>query len=250
MSSNYIIHPIPLFISHIPKTFMTYLSNFWETVRIGQFVWYIKGPRENIIVDAGFTLERAAARPNLVKKTEPIQTLDEGLKKLGLEFGDIDTVILTHTDHDHISLLREFYNARKIVQRAELEFAGNPHPIFKAWRPPDFMELIDGIHFEEVEGDTKIDEGIELLLTPGHTPGGQSVAVKTAQGIAIITGWCCIQENITPPPEIRERGLPFILPGMHTDLVQAYESIAKVKSLADLIIPIHELELISKPTIP
>jgi len=115
----------------------------------------------------------------------------------------------------------------------------------------DVTELIEGLHFEVVEGDTKIDDGIELLLSPGHTPGSQSVAVKTAQGTAVITGWCCIQECFALPPEIREKaGLSFMVPGIHTDPIEAYESIVKVKRVADLIIPIHELELVNKTTIP
>lgn len=247
MSANYVIHPIPLMITHFPKPLLTYLCNFGKLERVGHFVWYIEGPRENIIVDAGFTMERCLARGF---KAEHIQTLDEGLKKLGLEFGDIDIVLITHMDHDHISLAHKFSKAKLIVQHAELEDARNPHPIFKVFRPGDYMELIEGLHFEEVNGDTRIDEGIELLFTPGHTPGGQSVAVKTAKGTAIITGWCCIRENFNPPTVARERGLFFIPPGNHTDLMQAYESTARVVNLADIIIPVHELGFVNIPTIP
>lgn len=248
MPVNYVIHPIPLqTIGGFAKPKMTYPFNWGQTVSMGVYVWYLEGPRENIIVDAGIPPERLLTRGYTV---QPIQTLDEGLKKVGLGVGDIDFVIVTHTHHDHIALAHKFPKAKFIIQRAELEFARDPHPIFKAILPKDFLELIEGLHFEVVEGDTKIDEGVELLLTPGHTPGNQSVAVKTAQGTAIITGWCCIQEDFAPPAEIREAGLFLIPPGIHTDLMQAYESVVRVKNIADIIIPVHECELVHKATIP
>ena len=55
-------------------------------------------------------------------------------------------------------------------------------------------------------------DGIEVLLTPGHTPGGQSVAVKTEAGKAVITGLCCNKENFLP-------GGGIIVPGVHLDVV-------------------------------
>ena len=248
MSSNYVIHPIPLqTIGGFAKPKMTYPFGWGQTVSMGVYVWYLEGPRENIIVDVGIAPERLLTRGY---KVEPIQTLDEGLKKVGLGVGDIDFVIVTHSHHDHIASAHKFPKAKFIIQRAELEFARDPHPLFRAIHPKDLLELIEGLHFEVVEGDTKIDEGIELLLTPGHTPGGQSVAVKTAQGTAIITGWCCLQEDFDPPPEIRDAGLFLIPPGIHTDLMQAYESVVRVNNIADLVIPIHEVELRHRATIP
>ena len=248
MSSNYVIHPIPLeTIGGFAKPKMTYPFNWGQTVSMGVYVWYLEGPRENIIVDVGIAPERLLTRGYTV---EPIQTLDQGLKKMGLGVGDIDFVIVTHSHHDHIALAHKFPKAKFIIQRAELEFARDPHPLFRAIHPKDLPELIEGLHFEVVEGDTKFDEGIDLLHTPGHTPGGQSVAVKTARGTAIITGWCCIQENFDPPTEIRETGLPVIPPGIHTDLIEAYRSVARVESLADLVIPVHELGLVHRATIP
>jgi N-acyl homoserine lactone hydrolase len=248
METNYVIHPIPLQAIGFPKAHMTYLQNYGQTARTANFIWYVEGPRENIIIDAGITAERLAARGY---KPDLIQTLDEGLKKVGLEVGDIDIIIATHSHHDHIATVRRFPKAKVIIQKTELEFVRNPPPFFKAIRPKDNMELLEGVKFEVVEGDTKIDNGIELLFTPGHTPGGQSVAVKTAKGIAVITGWCCIQENFDPPMEIRKKvDLPFMLPGVHTNPIEAYDSIVKVRQVADLILPVHEVELVKKNTIP
>jgi len=247
MPNDYSIHPIPLVKHNFAKPKMTHLHNYGQIIDIVNYIWFLEGPKQNIIVDAGIPPERLIKRGYDV---ESIQTVEEGLKELGLGVEDIDMVIVTHSDHDHIALAHKFRKARFLIQKAELNFARNPHPLFKALRPKDQTELMDGLSFEVVEGDIKVDDNIELLLTPGHTPGGQSVAVKTKKGRAIITGWCCIQENFDPPPEVRDKGLSFIPPGMHTDLLEAYESVAMVKRLADLVIPIHELGFIDKRTIP
>lgn len=246
MTKDYIIHPIPLVKIDFPKPKMTYLFNFGQTVPIVNYIWYLEGPRENIIVDAGIAPERLLARGY---KVEPIQSLDQGLSKVGLGGGDIDFVIVTHTHHDHIALAHEFPKAKFIIQRAEIEFDHNPHPFIAETRPADFMELIEGLDFEVVEGDTEIGDGIGVLLTPGHSAGTQSVAIKTARGTAIITGFCCIQENFEPSSELRER-MSFYTPGIHLNVLQAYESVARVRELADFVVPLHEAELIHKATIP
>ena len=41
-----------------------------------------------------------------------------------------------------------------------------------------------------------------------------------------------------------------ILPGIHTDLLQAYESAVRVKKMADIIIPIHDPVMTKKARIP
>lgn len=256
MSRNLVIHPIPLVkLLQFPKARMVYPYyagipvDYGETVPIVNYVWYLAGGERNIMVDAGITAERFAARGH---KVEQIQTLDQGLDKLGLRPEEIDVIIVTHLDHDHISLAHQFPKAKVIVQRAELEFARNPHPFYreKASDPSDYAELIEGLDYQVVSGDTRIDDGVEVLLTPGHSAGGQSVAVNTARGTAIITGFCCIQANFEPPPALRERGVSFLIPGMSLNALQAYDSMARIKSLAHLIIPLHEPELQDKATIP
>jgi N-acyl homoserine lactone hydrolase len=162
--------------------------------------------RENYLVDTGMESERFAARKY---KTVHIQTLDEGLNKLGLEVGDIDYVIFTHAHHDHIANLRRFPQAKAIIQRAELEEARNPFEYTKPRLPADYPDLIKRVRWEIVEGDIVIDKNIELIFTPGHSAGGQSVAVKTSQGLAIITGFDCVQENFDPPEEIKKKGVSF-----------------------------------------
>ncbi|MFH0814400.1 MAG: N-acyl homoserine lactonase family protein [Pseudomonadota bacterium] len=246
MPRNYIIHPIPLMKVEFPKPKMTYLMNFGETIPIVIYVWFLEGGERTIIVDAGITPERLIKRGY---KVEPIQSLADGLSRVGLTVGDVDLIIATHLHHDHFYLAHEFPRAEVIVQEAEIQFARNPHPMIAQMWPADYRELLVGLQFRVVEGDTRVDDGVELLLTPGHSAGTQSVAINTNQGTAIIAGFCCIRENFDPPPAIKDR-MPLIAPGINLNALQAYESVERVKKLADMIVPIHEADLIDKATIP
>lgn len=238
MAKTYVIRPIPLVEVEFPKPKMTHLSGFGVNIPIVIYVWYLEGTEKATIVDAGITAERLASRGYKVK---PIQTLAEGLRKVGLAAADVEVIILTHLHHDHYAEARGFPNAEVIVQRSELEFTLNPHPMFASMWASDYRELLAGLRFKTVEGDTVFADGIDLLLTPGHSAGGQSVAVRTSRGKAIISGFCSIRENFEPPP--RAHGMPVVAPGILIDALQAYDSAARIKELADIILPLHEADL-------
>ena len=86
----------------------------------------------------------------------------------------------------------------------------------------------------------QICPGIRVLHTPAHTPGGLSVEIETAQGKAVITGFCIIDENLNPPKEIRAMEMEVIPPGTHVNAYDAYDILMDVKASADLLIPLHE----------
>jgi glyoxylase-like metal-dependent hydrolase (beta-lactamase superfamily II) len=125
------------------------------------------------------------------------------------------------------------------VQQAEIDFFNNPHPIDHRYYP----DVLEGVNLKIINGDAEIVTGIEVLFTPGHTPGGQSVVVETSKGKAIITGLCCNAENFP-------RGGGIIAPGVHLDAIQAYESMRRIREAAEIIIPIHDLEIGKKKVIP
>jgi N-acyl homoserine lactone hydrolase len=241
------IRPIPLFkvIDRFGKPKMLYLFGFGEDINTCCYIWYIEGAGEKILVDGGATVETVVKRGRPKETITPVQTMEEGLAKFGLKPEDIDTVIVTHLHWDHIELARKFVNARFIVQEDELNTALNPQYMGEGY----MRELFEGLNFEVVKGDTRIMEGIEVLLTPGHTVGGQSVAVKTEKGTAVIAGFCSVRENFEPPEAIREK-TPFIVPGIHLSVPQASESILKVKRTADIIVPPHEFEYTTVDSIP
>lgn len=109
--------------------------------------------------------------------------------------------------------------------------------------------LFERLTFETVNGDTYIEEGIELLFISGHTLGGQSVAIETNKGKAIITGLCYVNENINPPPEVCER-LTVIPCRIHGDALRTCDSLLRISKAADIVIPLHEATFIDLDKIP
>jgi glyoxylase-like metal-dependent hydrolase (beta-lactamase superfamily II) len=233
---NCAIHPIPIFESSLDKSLMTYRMNFGQQVRTVGYVWLIDGLSQKVLVDAGASVRYALSRGMDAKE---IQSLEKGLTNLGITFDDIETIIFTHLHHDHVAEARRFTKARLFVQKAELEFARNPHPSVAAAYPEEFLE---GLDFETIDGDAQISEEISVLLTPGHSPGGQSVVVRGGERKAVISGLCTIREIFEPPPEIAKL-MPVITPGMHTNALEAYDSILRIKGAAEIVIPNHEPDL-------
>ncbi len=88
----------------------------------------------------------------------------------------------------------------------------------------------------KIDGDANILDGIDVIFSPGHSVGGQSVVVNTSGGRAIITGFCCNDKNFPATG-------PAIAPGVHIDLTEAYDSIQKIRQMADILIPLHDLSV-------
>ena len=246
--NKYEIVPLVIADIEIEKSKMTYLANYGVKVNLPAISFYIKGAAQNILVDTGASADfMAKYEPN--QAVRDVQSFEEALGKHGLKPEDIDIVIQTHLHHDHIGNTPKCKNAKIIVQEEELRFALAPHPLFAAVYP---IELLKGMRLEPVRGDTEITDGIRILLTPGHSPGTQSIAIETAQGTAIITGFCCIRETFEVPEETSKLSPSWLVytPGIHTDALAAFDSTLKVKGLADILIPNHEPALRETQTIP
>jgi N-acyl homoserine lactone hydrolase len=125
------------------------------------------------------------------------------------------------------------------VQKREYEFFLNPHPVDHRY----FPDLLDGVEVVQVDGDAEIVDGIQVILTPGHTVGGQSIAVNTSQGQAVITGFCCNEQNFPAQG-------PVVPSGVHINVIDAYESARRIKEMADILIPLHDLAVGRQRRIP
>jgi N-acyl homoserine lactone hydrolase len=242
--AHLVIRPLPLVKTNIVKGRITYMVNVSEPLVVYTYIWYIAGLKQHILVDAGAPAESFVKRGFVA---ENIASPVEALKRVGISPDEVNVVICTHLHFDHIEFGHMYKKARFIVQRAELETAFNPHPIQAVAYAP--KEVLSGLNFQVVDGDTQVDDGVRVLLTPGHTEGGQSVAVDTEKGKVIISGLCTIRDNFEPPESVR-RVMPVITPGLHLDAREAFASLKRIKQEADIIIPIHDAEFASQAVIP
>jgi N-acyl homoserine lactone hydrolase len=248
LNMSLVIHPLVLARLSADAGRLTYLRNYGKTIWIPAPFYVITGGEEPILVDtSGSGSEMSRMR------TEPVQSVmefEEALRRLGLKPDDIRVVIQTHLMYDHCANSTRLRKAQFIVQKKELDFALHPHPMFAGVYRRD---LFENLPFEVIEGDVEIRPGIRLLFTPGHTPGNQSVAVQTSAGLAVITGFCCLLESFTSqksPAWVTEQAPDVVPPGIHTDMLQAYDSMIRVKQIADIIIPFHDPVMTAKEKIP
>jgi N-acyl homoserine lactone hydrolase len=232
--ATHIIHPIALCEGPRDSSHFAYRSPAGTSCNAVCYVWYLEGPESKILVDAG------ASASTFTKRGTPesdLISINVGLDKYGLSPDDIDIVIATHLHCDHIALGYLYKKAKFIVQKRELDYARNPHPI-----DADLYDrtTFDGLNWEVIDGNADLVPGISVFLTPGHSPGGQSVEVVTASGKAIITGFCCTNDTFVQTQEMRRRGWEVTVPLIHQDALQAYDSVVEVKRRANVIIPLHE----------
>ena len=174
---QYVIHPLVVGANETDQGVMTYLKGYGKRIWIPIYVFYLEGGPEKILVDTG--LEQFMVPPAVEEQYGlKIQEFEEALGSYGLKPGDIDIIIHTHLHNDHCENDYKCSNARIYVQKREYDFFQNPHPIDHRY----FPDLLDDLEIVPVEGDAEIVEGIQVLLTPGHTLGGKVLLVAAKPG--------------------------------------------------------------------
>ena len=235
---QYRIRPLVVGINETDQGVMTYLRDYGKRIYLPIYVFYLEGGDRHILVDTG--LEQFMVPEGAEKELGyNILEFEAALATLKLTPEDIDIIIHTHLHNDHCENDYKCTTAEVYVQKAEREFLNNPHPVDHRYYP----DILDDLQVIEIEGDANIADGIDVIFSPGHTVGGQSVAVNTAEGCAVITGFCCNDKNFPAAG-------PAVAPGVHIDLTEAYDSIQKIREMADIILPLHDPSIGRRTTIP
>lgn len=238
MKNVYKIYPVLTSKLALDKGTFTYRSYYGEKIMAPVYAWLVKGEGEPFLIDTGCTIQEAAKLSSAFIGEEG-PNIEDSLRKKGISMSDIKTIILTHLHIDHFVDAKRFPNAKLIVQEEELKFSRNPHPVFSKSYNRSWYE---GLNFETVNGDTEIFPGVEIISTPGHTPGAQSVSIGTEGGKKVICGFCSLDDNFSDKGDI--------VPGIHTDIFKAYDSMVRIRGLGGTIIPLHSERFLSMESIP
>lgn len=183
------------------------------------------------------------------------EPLRSGLAQHDLTPADIDIVLLTHLHHDHAANNELFDAAEFYVQRTELESARDPLPVFERSYPQDIVESLATLDLTLIDGDHRITNDLEVLLTPGHSPGMQSVIIATGgRRYALVGDLAYVRHNLDPSlasvTDATGTTLPvtptdadYIPPGTHTNVPACYESIDRIRAdigPTGVIVPSHD----------
>ena len=240
--AEYKIKPVALMTAEADKSAFTYMCFPGVALKNDVAYFIIEGtPNKSgkVLVDTG--IWQSLFNNYWPGPGKDIQSFEESLEKEGMTVDDVDIIIQTHLHHDHVGNTSKCKNAEIYVQEDEWAFAHAPHPLQAQYYP---KELYEGWKVRIIRGDYELFPGLRILHTPGHTPGTQSVTAETAQGTAVIPGFCCIHQTFQKPADVLAKGHPFaswevFSQAIATDINQSYASVLRVKSIADVLFPCH-----------
>jgi len=181
-----------------------------------------------ILIDTGMP-DRCVGRPDLfvapgeeptivpqMKQEDGIMAI---LARAGYTPRDVACVVSTHRHFDHAGGNCHFVDVDLVVQQLEYDAMVAD---LKAPDAFDFWSSTD-LRYRVIQGDYALAPGIELVFTPGHSAGHQSVLVETpTSGSVLLTIDAAYQASNY------EEGIPFAV----ADVDKARASIAKLQSIA------------------
>lgn len=250
----YRIRPLLLGEAEVPNV----LDVFWSlstdrgrsSVPILGFL-ILDAPDGPIVVDCGMRDPKRAMDIHRLgpHSSSPEQSLSAQLEQHGVQASAVKTLILTHLHYDHCGQCRQLPNARIVVQRSELMAAAAPMgpaalPIGGKslfYDRADIAELVDPLwdRLDLIEGDAELCPGIDCVLyADTHTPGHQAVYVETEKGTAAIVGDIARKVDLNI-----EQAIP---PGIYYDLEKMRRALADIARRADIVLPTHDWDTLTR----
>lgn len=200
------------------------------------FLWVLRRDDEIILVDTGYDSEEAGRRGRPIRLNPA-----EALAPLGIVPDDVSTIIVTHLHYDHAGGLKHFPNATIHLQAAEMAYATGPcmcHGVLQAPFTADHIcEAVRRVYSGRVvfhEGDGEVREGVSVHRTGGHSKGLQVVRVLTE------AGFMCLASDASHYYENFLKAKPFPIVVDLDDMLLGFETIRKLASSTDLVIPGHD----------
>lgn len=139
----------------------------------------VRHPQGLLLVDTGVGF----GNPWIDEHYQPqAWNIKDAMYRKRLDGDAVVMVVNTHLHFDHSGQNVEFPEIPILVQQDEWEAAWVEGYTMREWI--DFEEA----NYMRLRGDTEIAPDLRLLFTPGHSPGHQSLAVDTDDGLVLIVG--------------------------------------------------------------
>lgn len=145
---------------------------------------------------AGLTDPDDFYRKALASQDMQVELTEEELPAARLRALDIDPervkwVVLSHLHFDHAGGLHQIPNATVVVQKTEWEAGFDEALSARYFLPRPYFDL--GHKVKQVDGEHDLfgDGSVTLIPSFGHTPGHQSLRVRSEMGDHLLTGDAC-----------------------------------------------------------
>lgn len=181
-------------------------------------VIYIESGRKKILFDTGGPSKR--------------RSIQDHLKKIGVDSDDINMIIFSHFHDDHIKNYDFFPKAELVMHAIENEWAlTNPVEDF-AFSQPDFLYIKKrrGLTLLNKESE-EIAPGVETLLVPGHTPGSIALVLHDSQMPATVLAGDAVSNM---------EKLATGKASAAYDQTACSISIKRIRNIAEIVIPGHD----------
>jgi len=193
------------------------------------------------------------------KTKEASDALRQKLKQNGVNFSDIERIVLTHAHEDHCGLAKQVRDEAKKAEilvhnwetghlfgrlaqaehRKLMERAGVPNEVFQEMQEiyHDISLLTDALsdgEFSELKDEMELEfrsGTLKVLHTPGHTPGSCSFLREANR--TLIAG-DCVLKRITPNPIISPD--PIDPTRRFKSLAEYLVSLARIKSFSPTLV--------------
>jgi glyoxylase-like metal-dependent hydrolase (beta-lactamase superfamily II) len=268
MMAEWTIKPLVFGTIEVKKEQLTTGLDVGLPLTVPYLGFYLTDGNQNVLCDTGINAKYIvdgkawAGSPAAGGEDWVIKSLDE----IGISPNEIHRVIYTHLHNDHAGNCHLFPNATHIFQEAEWKELLDPLPsmMIRGDFDQSLIPMLKELNCQKVVGDVELLEGIELILTPGHTAGSQCLLVTTGKGVYNLAGDTIhvlpiafpqmteltlmdgTLQPITPAPKNWGPAVPSSLVYDH---YAWFRSIYRIKSMLkgpEFLIPGHETSVVGK----
>ncbi len=141
--------------------------------------YLVRHPRGMLLWDTGI-----GSHPEVDAALAPVRwPVETQLRAVGVSPADVSVIGNCHLHFDHAGGNDRFAGIPILAQRAEHAAASS----VEDYTLPGIASF-PGARYELLDGEAPVWDGVQVVPTPGHTDGHQSLVVDTRQGRVVLAG--------------------------------------------------------------